>query len=79
MNYDLLWSKVLKKIKPEVTSVVYLTWFENTRLYKIEDNTAIIIVPMEIHRKHLNEIYLDKIVGTLASETNQIYDISFNY
>ena len=77
MNYDLLWSKVLKKIKPEVTSVVYLTWFENTRLYKIEDNTAIIIVPMEIHRKHLNEIYLDKIVGTLASETNQIYDISF--
>ena len=77
MNYDLIWSKVLDKIKPEVTSMVYLTWFENTKLYNIENNVATIIVPMEIHRRHLNEVYLDKIVGTLAQETNQIYEISF--
>ncbi len=77
MNYDLLWSKVLEKIKPEVTSIVYKTWFQNTKLFKIEDNIATIIVPLEIHRKHLNEVYLDKIVGTLATETNEIYEISF--
>lgn len=77
MNYDLLWSKVLSNIKPEVTSIVYTTWFENTKLLKIEDNIATIVVPMDIHRKHLNEKYIDKIVGGLANETKIIYDINF--
>ena len=77
MNYDLLWSKVLDNIKPSVTSLVYITWFENTKLYKIENNEATIIVPMEIHRKHLNEKYLDEIVNSIFKETNKMYDILF--
>ena len=77
MNYDLLWSKVLENIKVSVTSLVYVTWFENTKLYKIENNEATIIVPMEIHRKHLNDKYLKEIINALYSETNQVYDITF--
>ena len=77
MNYDLLWSKVLENIKASVTSLVYITWFENTKLYKIENNEATIIVPMEIHRKHLNDKYLKDIINSLYNETNQVYEISF--
>ncbi len=77
MNYDLLWSKVLEKIKLSVTSLVYITWFQETKLYKIENNEATIIVPMEIHRKHLNDKYLSDIVKYLYSETNQSYEINF--
>ena len=77
MNYDLLWSKVLENIKESVTSLVYITWFENTKLYKVEGNEAIIIVPMEIHRRHLTDKYLQEIIDCLYKETNQIYDISF--
>ncbi len=77
MNYDLLWSKVLEDIKPMVTSIVYSTWFQNTRIYKIENNEIKIVVPMEISRKHLNEKYLKEITDSLYKETNQIYDISF--
>ena len=77
MNYDLLWSKVLDNIKPIVTSLVYITWFENTKLYKIDNNEATIIVPMEIHRKHLNEKYLNEIINSLFKETNHMYDIVF--
>ena len=77
MNYDLLWSKVLDNIKPTVTSLVYITWFENTKLYKIDNNEATIIVPMEIHRKHLNEKYLNEIINSLFKETNHMYDIVF--
>lgn len=77
MNYDLLWSKVLDNIKPKVTSLVYITWFENTKLYKIENNEATIIVPMEIHRKHLSEKYLNEIINSLFKETNQMYEIIF--
>ena len=76
MNYDLLWSKVLENIKMSVTSLIYTTWFENTKLYKIDGNTVTIIVPMDIHRKHITEKYLKDITDALYIETNQIYDIN---
>ena len=75
MNNDLLWSKVLEKIKLEVNSAVYATWFKDTRLYKIENNIITITVPMEIHKKFVTERYLDLIISKLAEETNKIYDI----
>ena len=77
MNYDLLWSKVLEDIKESVTSLVYITWFQETKLYKIEGNEATIIVPMVIHRKHLNDKYLQEIIDCLKKETNQVYEINF--
>lgn len=77
MNYDLLWSKVLENIKELVTSLVYITWFQNTKLYKIDNNEVTIIVPMEINRKHLTDKYLQDIINALFKETNKIYDINF--
>ena len=77
MDYDLLWSKVLENIKLSVSSLVYITWFEKTRIYKIENNEVTIVVPMDIHRKHLNEKYLKEITDNLFKETNQLYDVSF--
>ena len=76
MNYDLLWSKVLEDIKLEVTSLIYKTWFESTKLYKIENNEATIIVPYAVSRDHLNKTYLPDIVKALQKETNQVYEIN---
>ena len=77
MNYDLLWSKTLENIKLSVNSLVYKTWFQETKLYKLENDDAIIIVPMDFHRKHLNEKYLKEIVDNLFKVTNKVYNISF--
>ena len=77
MNYDLLWSKVLEKIKEEVSTLIFITWFENTKLYKIEGNEAKIIVPYDIYRRHLTDKYLNDIVTALFNETNEMYDITF--
>ena len=52
MNYDLLWSKVLENIKVSVTSLVYITWFENTKLLKIENNEAVITFRYSIADLH---------------------------
>ena len=76
MNYDLLWSKVLNNIKPTVTSLVYITWFENTKLYKIEDKEVTIIAPSEIHRNRLVNYYVQDIIDALNKETGQIYEIN---
>lgn len=77
MNTDLIWSKFLNKIETEVNSIVYKTWFSSTKLYELKNNVATIIVPMEIHRKHLNDSYLKIIIDNLFIITNQMYDINF--
>ena len=77
MNYDLLWSKVLDNISVIVNSLVYNTWFEKTKLQKIENNEATIIVPTEIHRKHLNDKYSKDIINCLFNETHQTLDLNF--
>ena len=77
MNYDLIWSKFLEKIKFEVNSVVYATWFGSAKLYKIENNIATIVVPMDIHRRHLNDYYYKMICNILYQITNQMYELNF--
>ena len=76
MNNDLLWSKVLEKIQEEVNSVMYTTWFKETRVLKIENNVVTIVVPMKVHQKRLNENYRDIIISKLFEVTNQLYDIN---
>jgi len=76
MNYDLLWSKVLEDIKIIVNSLIYTTWFEKTRLYKIEGNEATIIALSEIHRNRLINYYSQDIISALQKETNQTYEIN---
>ena len=79
MNYDLLWSKVLENIKEKesISQLAYKTWFENTKLHKIENNDVEIIVPMEIYRTKLNTYYRQDIIDSLQKETNQVYEINF--
>ena len=77
MNTDLIWSKLLNKVQTEVNSIVYATWFANTNLYEIKGNIATISVPMEIHKKHLNDSYYGIIVEKLFEITNQTYEINF--
>lgn len=79
MNYDLLWSKVLDDIKENenISPMAYTTWFQSTKLHKIEGNEATIVVPMEIYRVKLNSYYLQDIINCLQKETNQTYEINF--
>jgi chromosomal replication initiator protein len=77
MNVDLVWSKFLEKIKLEVNSIVYKTWFEGTKLYSLQDGIATIIVPMDIHRRHINDYYRKLIIQNLYLITNETYELSF--
>ena len=40
MNNELLWNKFLEKVKTNVNSMVYSTWFSKTFLLKIENTKA---------------------------------------
>jgi len=61
MNTDNLWNEFLDKIKERITPLSYDTWFKDTKLYKLDGGTATIIVPLALHKKHLEENYIDDI------------------
>lgn len=77
MNIDVLWSNFLSQIKEEMTSLSYNTWFSETELYKLEEGKAYIIVPMPIHKRHLNDNFSTLIVDKLTSITGSTYELEF--
>lgn len=77
MNGDLLWSKFLEEIKDAVNSMVYKTYFANTKLLAKEDNKLIISVPNIICKKRLDSFYYDIINNILLNLTNQTFELKF--
>jgi len=77
LNVDILWSKFLSTIKEELSSLSYNIWFQDTELYKLEDEKAIIIVPMPIHKKHLLDKYSEVIISTLNKITGTNFELEF--
>ena len=77
MNVEILWSKFLSTIKNELSSLSFNIWFKDTELYKLEEEKAIIIVPMPIHKKHLPDNYSEIIISTLNQITGTNFELEF--
>ena len=61
MDKSKIWGMFLNNIKSQLSPIAYDTWFSETELYMLENNTAKVIVPMHIHKKNLKENYNDLI------------------
>ena len=77
MDNKILWEKFLENIKSDVSSLSYETWFKDTKLHKLDNNTACVIVPFILHKKHLTENYLDDMERVMLSLTNVKYNFNF--
>lgn len=77
MNEKQLWEKFLNSIKDKISSISYETWFQDTSLYKIEENIIIVIVPMQLHKKNLSENYLTLITETFNEITGTNFEFEF--
>lgn len=77
MDLDALWNSFLIKIKENISSLSYETWFKDTRLVDLNDKQAVVIVPMPFHKKHLVENYNGIIEKTFTSLTTN--KVSFNF
>ena len=77
MNTDIVWSNLLNELKDELSSLAYTTWFNETKLYKLENGEALIIVPMPIHKRHLNDFYGELITTKLNKQTNSNWNLKF--
>ena len=57
MDINKLWNIFLDKIKTRISKISFDTWFADSKLYKIVDNKAIVVVSMHIQKKNLKENY----------------------
>ncbi len=74
---SILWSKILEKIKNELNSLSFQTWFEETKLYSFSNGVAKIIVPYALHKDHLANNYKKLICSCFMEETNEIVELEF--
>lgn len=75
MDKDLLWSKILEKIKSELNSLAFQTWFLETELYSLEGGIAKIIVPYAIHKQHIINNYKDLLNKIFLELTQNNYEL----
>ena len=77
MDINSLWNNFLDKIKENISSLSYETWFKDTKLVNLNDNTATVIVPMPFHKKHLVENYKNIIEDTFCNITGTRFNFNF--
>lgn len=77
MDNSLLWSKILEKIKAEINSLSYQTWFEETKLYDLNKGVAKILVPYALHKDHLANNYKKLIVSCFIEEIGESVEPEF--
>ena len=77
MDNNFSWDDFLNIIKSKLSSVSYDTWFKDTSLSKITNDSIDILVPMSFHKDFLNKNYYDLIDSIITSLTGKSYDINF--
>ncbi len=77
MNVDVIWNNFLNLIKSDLSSLAFDTWFSDTKLNKLNDGKAYIIVPMQIHKKHLADKYSTLIIEKLNTITGTNFELEF--
>ena len=77
MDLNNIWNSFLEKIKTQISDIAYDTWFSETKLINLNNNTATVIVPYHIHKKNLSENYSDIIEEVFTDITGS--NFKFNY
>ena len=77
MDNNVLWSKILEKIKNEINSLSYRTWFDDTQLYELNKGVAKILVPFAVHKDHLANNYKKLITSCFIEEIGETLKLEF--
>lgn len=77
MDVNFSWDDFLKIIKSKLSSVSYDTWFKDTKLARITNDSISIEVPMSFHKDFLNKTYYELIDSIIVNLTGKSYDINF--
>lgn len=77
MDIKNIWNRFLEEIKKNTNSMVFETWFMDTKLIELNETTAKVMVPMHVHKKFLRENYSDLIESVFTDITGS--NFTFEY
>ena len=77
MNYNIMWSNFLDKIKTKISTLSFETWFKDTSLFDINNGYLRVIVPMSIHKTHINDKYKDIIDEILSLDIEDYKGVEY--
>ncbi|MGL4362786.1 MAG: chromosomal replication initiator protein DnaA [Cellulosilyticaceae bacterium] len=76
-QYSTQWNSILQIIEPETSSVSYNTWFKDTELVDIINNTMIVSVKNDFNKEILSTRYLELIKNCTLQVFNREYQFEF--
>lgn len=77
MNLNDLWDNFLEQLKTKISSLSFDTWFKNTKLLSLDNNTAKILVDSPLQKKSLEETWYKTIEEVFNKITNTCFDFMF--
>ena len=77
MDLESIWSVFLSKIEIKLKPVLYQTWFQETKLIDLNNEYAVVLVPLDVHKKHLGENYSEIIKETFMEVTGSIFKFKY--
>lgn len=77
LNIEQLWNATLDRISKIVDNISYSTWFEQTKIYSIDNDTINIVVPYEPAKMILAQKYQDNIEEIIYEITGKNYDLKY--
>lgn len=77
MDIENIWHNFLTKIKDYLNPMLYDAWFSETKLIELTENKAKVLVPMQVHKKHLKENYNDLVENIFNEITGSNFKIDY--
>lgn len=77
MDTSTIWKQFLSKIQETLSPMLYETWFLDTKLIDLKDDTATVLVPMHVHKKHLKENYNELIEEVFTEITGSNFKFEY--
>ena len=77
MENSFSWDEFLNIIKSKLSSVSFDTWFKDTKISSMNEDSIYIEVPMSFHKDFLNKNYYELIDEIIYKLTGKNYDINF--
>ena len=77
MDINNIWNLFLEKVKDFLDPILYETWFMDTKLIELSENCAKVLVPMQVHKKHLKENYNDLVEEIFTEITGTNFNFEY--
>ena len=77
MDIESIWNSFLKRIEEHLNPMLYEAWFSETKLVSLSNDKAQVLVPMQVHKKHLKENYNDLVENIFNEVTGSNFKIEY--